>query len=67
MGEEVQKYIDSGVASVRENPDGSKEISYKGIRRGRHLALGDLQRCAMHVLRYLLKSSAWKEMKKNMK
>lgn len=67
VGEEVQKYIDNGIASVRENPDGSKEISYKGIRRGRHLALGDLQRCAMHVLRYLLKSSAWKEMKKNMK
>ncbi len=65
-GERVRAYVENGIALVSENTDGSSVVTYKGIRRGRHLALGDLQRCAIHVLEYLLRSSAWKEIRKNM-
>lgn len=62
IGERVQKYIDSGVAEVAEHDDGSKTITYHGTDRGRHLPLGDVQKCAMGVLKYLLDSLAWKDM-----
>lgn len=65
LGERVRRYMENGIASICENPDRTTEITYRGIRRGRHLALGDLQRCAMHVLGYLLRTNAWKEIKKN--
>ena len=65
-GENVQKYIDSGIASTQVLSDGTTEVIYRGTERGRHLALGDLQRCAMDVLKYLLRTSAWKEMYKSM-
>ncbi len=65
-GEQVQKYIDQGIAHIEELPDGSKKVIYTGIQRGRHLALGDLQYCAMGVLRYLLRSSAWKIIKEEL-
>ena len=62
LGERVQKYVDSGVAEIKENSDGSKTVLYHGVDRGRHLPLGDVQRCAMDVLKYLMNSIAWDDM-----
>lgn len=52
----VQPYVQKGIATVTEQGDGSRTVTYRGIRRGAHLALGDIQYCAMNVLRYLMKS-----------
>ena len=62
LGERVKKYIDSGAAELVENSDGSRTVIYHGLNRGRHLPLGDVQRCAMGVLKYLMNSLAWDDM-----
>ncbi|MCD8067597.1 MAG: glycoside hydrolase family 3 C-terminal domain-containing protein [Lachnospiraceae bacterium] len=64
VGESALEYEKQGIAGIAVQEDGSRIITYKGIRRGRHLALGDLQNCAIHVLQYLLKTNAWQEFKK---
>jgi len=66
IGERAQKYIDAGIAKVVEQADGSRTVTYHGTERGRHLPLGDVQKCAMGVLKYLLGSLAWKDMMKTM-
>lgn len=65
LGERAQRSITDGVASLKENPDGSRSVVYRGTNRGRYLALGDLQRCAMHVLNYLLRTGAWQDVLKS--
>ena len=62
LGERVEKYLENGIAEVKENADGTKTVIYHGTDRGRHLPLGDVQKCAMGVLKYLMSSIAWKDM-----
>lgn len=60
----VKELEEKRIASVRENGDGSHTVVYRGTDRGAYLALGDLQRCAAHVLRGLMNSSAYEDMMK---
>ncbi len=62
LGERALKCVKNGVATVKDHEDGSKTITYRGTDRGRHLPLGDVQRCAMGVLKYLMTSLAWDDM-----
>ena len=66
LGERAQKRVEEGSATVTENADGTKTVTYHGIKRGRHLPLGDVQRCAMDVLKYLMSSLAWDDMMASM-
>lgn len=61
-GEKVQEYVEQGIADVAQNADGSRTVTYRGTDRGAYLALGDLQACAMRVLRGLMNSAAMDEL-----
>nr|AFN84581.1 beta-glucosidase-related glycosidases [uncultured bacterium scaffold00056] len=56
----VNEAVKSGIASVTENADGSKTVTYTGTNRGAYLSLGDIQRCAMHVLKVLMENAPMK-------
>ena len=62
----AKKRVEEGSATVTENADGTKTVTCHGIKRGRHLPLGDVQRCAMDVLKYLMSSLAWDDMMASM-
>ncbi|MFV0362952.1 MAG: glycoside hydrolase family 3 protein [Suipraeoptans sp.] len=53
-----------GIASIAENADGSRMITYRGTDRGAYLSLGDLQRSALRVLDMVMNSSAYDNMLK---
>lgn len=51
-----------GVAAITENADGSRTVTWYGTERGAYLARGELQACAMRILRVILRSRAMKEL-----
>ena len=62
VGKSVLKMQEEGIATIKQNNDGSKTIIYKGNNLGKYLPLGDVQRCAMGVLNTLMNSAAMEEM-----
>lgn len=50
------------IASVEKQADGRCKVTYRGIDRGTWLPLGDMQKCAIHVLQGLLRSAPMKDM-----
>ncbi len=57
----VTKLVADGVATVAEQADGSKIVTYRGTNKGSYLSLGDLQKCAANVLRSLMNSSTYEK------
>lgn len=53
----VEEAVKNGIASVAENADGSKTVTYSGTNRGAYLPLGDIQRSAMRVLKLLMENA----------
>jgi beta-glucosidase len=64
LGEKVTKLVADGVATVDEQADGSKVVTYRGTNKGSYLSLGDLQKCAANVLRCLMNSSSYEKILK---
>ncbi len=58
----VEEAIKDGIASAKENADGSRTITYYGTNRGAYLPLGDLQRSAKRVLKVLMENAPMKWM-----
>lgn len=60
LGEGAKKALAEGYAQVQEEADGSRTLVYFGTNRGAYLPLGDLQRCAMRVLKVLMDNAPMK-------
>lgn len=58
LNKKVKEMVEAGIATVTENADGSKIVSYHGTNRGAYLCLGDLQNCAIRILKGLMNSAA---------
>lgn len=58
----AEEAVKKGIASVKEQADGRCKVTYRGIDRGAWLPLGDIQKCAIHVLQGLLRSAPMKDM-----
>ena len=58
LNKKVKEMVEAGIATVTENTDGSKTVSYHGTNRGAYLCLGDLQNCAIRILKGLMNSAA---------
>ena len=56
-----------GLCRIEENPDGSKNITYRGINRGAYLSLGDLQQAVIHILNEIKNTAAMKNLMENAK
>lgn len=50
VSEKALQLQKEGLCKIKEQVDGSKQITYKGFNRGPYLALGDLQQAAIHLL-----------------
>ncbi len=61
LSEQVMKLVADGIATVVEQADGSKVVTYRGTNKGSYLSLGDLQKCAANVLRCLMNSSSYEK------
>lgn len=59
LNEKVAKKVEEGIASITDNADGSKTVTYKGTSRGSYLTLGDIQKCAINVLKHVMKSRSY--------
>ena len=60
----VEDAVKNGLARVTEQSDGRKVVTYRGIDRGAWLPLGDIQKCAIHVLYGIMNSAAMDDMLK---
>ena len=58
----VEGAIKSGIAEVKEQNDGSKIVTYRGIDRGAWLPLGDIQKCAIRVLTGIMNAAPMDDM-----
>ena len=56
----VDEAVKAGYATITENADGSRTVTYTGTDRGAYLPLGDLQRSAMRVLKVLAENAPMK-------
>lgn len=54
LSDRVEDAVKAGYAEVKKNEDGSTTVTYRGINRGAWLPLGDLQKCAINVLKLLM-------------
>ena len=62
VSEKVYEKQKEGIASIAEQPDGSKVISYRGFDRGAYLSLGDVQKSAITVLKSIAQSISFAQM-----
>lgn len=62
LSPKVDEAVKSGLAKVEALPDGSKKVIWHGTNRGAYLSLGDLQACAIRVLKSLMRSAAMAEL-----
>ena len=58
----VEEAVKEGTAEVAEKPDGSKVVTWRGIDPGAWLPLGDVQKCAMNVLRVIMNTAPMEDM-----
>ena len=63
----VASAVEAGTASITENADGTKTVTYKGDYAKHSLPLGDLQKAAMHVLNIIMQSSQFQKITKEYK
>ena len=62
---DIQSKVAAGTASVKENADGTKTITYKGDYTGvNNLPLGDLQKSAAAVLNIIMQSTQFEKITK---
>ena len=59
LGESVLKAVEEGFASVEEQADGSRTVTYRGTDRGQWLDLYDVRACAARVLEMIMNSISW--------
>ena len=59
LSEKIPTFVEQGIASVEENADGSRTVTYRGINRGKWLDLDELRTCAARVLEMILKSISY--------
>jgi len=56
LAKEVDEYVKKGIALVKENEGGSLIVTYKGWKLGAYLSLGDVQKSAYRVLKFIQNS-----------
>ena len=56
--------VEAGTASITENADGTKTVTYKGDYSPNALPLGDLQKAAANVLNVIMQSSQFEKITK---
>ena len=59
LNEKIAALAQQGMASVTENPDGSKTVVYRGHNRGKWLDLDELRACAARVLEMIMRSVSY--------
>ncbi len=59
LSEKILPLAAQGIAAVEENEDGSRTITYRGIRRGKWLDIDDLRACAARVLEMIMRSVSY--------
>ena len=62
VSERALKLQKKGLCEIRVEVDGSKSISYKGFNRGPYLALGELQKAVMNLLKEIKNSGSMKKL-----
>ena len=62
LSDKVQKKIEEGIATVTENVDGSKTVTYRGYNRGQYLDMEDVKTCATRTLEQLADSVSYRLM-----
>lgn len=62
LSDKVQKKIEEGIATVTENADGSKTVTYRGYNRGQYLDMEDVKTCATRTLEQLADSVSYRLM-----
>jgi beta-glucosidase len=67
VSEKAKELAEKQMAQISERADGSKTIVYRGTDKGAYLPLGDLQKCAMSILRAILKSVSYEVMSRKAK
>ncbi len=67
VSEKVREAVKNGTATIRDNADGSKLVTWKGTNRGAYLSRGDMQACAIRVLKMLMDSSAMDDLNNMLK
>ena len=60
----VTEAVKSGLAEVKDQPDGSRQVIWHGTDRGAWLPLGDIQKSAIRVLRGIMNSAAMADLEK---
>lgn len=60
----VTEAAESGLAEIKEQPDGSRQVIWHGTDRGAWLPLGDVQKCAIRVLGGIMNSAAMADMER---
>ena len=55
LHEQLASWVADGIATTERLPDGGTRVTYRGVDRGAYLSLGDLQKSAATVLRFVLK------------
>lgn len=61
LSDKVQKKAEEGIASVTENPDGTKTVTYCGVNRGAYLDRADVQVCVCRILEQLMDSISYRK------
>lgn len=64
LSDKVQKKTEEGIATVTENADGSKTVTYRGYNRGQYLDMEDVKTCATRTLEQLADSVSYRLMTK---
>ena len=64
LNPKVEEKVQTGIATVTENADGTKTVTYKGTDRGAYLPLEAVRACAARTLEQILDSVSYRIMKK---
>lgn len=64
LSDRAKPFLESGAATIHEDAGGSRYVLYRGTDRGAYLPLGDVQRNAIRVLRYLMDGAPMRMMQR---
>lgn len=56
LNDKVVEMVEKKIATVQENPDGSKTVTYRGYDRGAYLDIEDVKTCATRTLEQIADS-----------
>lgn len=62
LSDKVSEKVKEGIASVTENEDGSRTVTYRGYDRGKYLDIEDVKTCATRTLLQLIDSVSYRLM-----